>query len=57
MSDTVTVPASEVRAWAREKGLEVGTRGHLSGDVISKFNGAHRRRQFVNNNPNPKREG
>ena len=52
MSDEVIeVPASVVRDWARNKGLEVGVRGHLSVDVTDRFNRQHRKRQYTNRNP------
>jgi hypothetical protein len=51
MSKTSTpVTAKEVRAWALENGLQVGTRGHLPGDVIKAYNRG-RRRKFQSRNP------
>jgi hypothetical protein len=44
------VPASYVRAWAREKGLPVGTRGHLPPELIREFNRTHRT-HFTDRNP------
>ena len=37
------MPASpaEIRAWARENGIEVGTRGRLSAAVIEAYTKAH----------------
>ena len=38
MTTTNTAPsASEVRAWARDKGLPVGTRGRLSPELLDAF--------------------
>lgn len=51
MADKVTVPASTVREWARKKGLQVGTRGHIHKDVVDAFNRAHRAKEYVNTNP------
>lgn len=45
------VSADVVRAWARNKGIEVGTRGHLSVELTDKFNRAHRKQRYVNRNP------
>jgi hypothetical protein len=45
------VPASTVRTWARERGLEVGQRGHLSNEVVRQFNRSHRKQQFTSRNP------
>lgn len=43
MAKTLTpVTADAVREWARGKGLEVGTRGRLSEDLIARFNKAYR---------------
>lgn len=56
MDDTTpTASAADVRAWARNNDLEVGSRGHLPQDVIDRFNRRHKR-QFANSNPNPRRE-
>ena len=33
--------AAEIRAWAREKNLPVGTRGTLPGDLILAYNCEH----------------
>ena len=41
------VGATEVRAWANAKGMQVGGRGRLSRAVIEKFNRAHRARRYV----------
>lgn len=45
------VSASVVRAWARARGMVVGTRGHLPQDVILAYNRAHRAKVFSNKNP------
>jgi hypothetical protein len=45
------VGANTVRAWARENGFEVGTRGHLSNDLVNAFNRRHRKQRFTNKNP------
>lgn len=45
--------ASEVRAWARKRGIEVGNRGHLSQQLIDQFNWAHRKKFVVAKNNNP----
>ena len=49
--DPIEVSAAEVRSWARNRGLSVGTRGHLSNEVSDEFNRRHRRKVFVNRNP------
>lgn len=49
--EVTLVGADTVRAWARDKGLEVGTRGHLSMELTEAFNRRHRKRKFINNNP------
>lgn len=36
------VTADVVRAWARGKGYEVGTRGHLPEKLIREYNRTHR---------------
>lgn len=54
MSDTtdkVQVPLSEVRAWAARKGFEVGRRGHISEQIIARFNRAHQRKVAASKNP------
>lgn len=52
MSEEKTeVGANTVRSWARDKGYEVGTRGHLSQDLIDTFNRRHRKQQYTNKNP------
>ncbi len=47
----MSATAADVRAWARDQNIPVGTRGHLPGDVIDRFNKAHRVNQFENTNP------
>jgi hypothetical protein len=49
--ETTEVTADVVRAWARGRGIEVGTRGHLSVELTDKFNRAHRKQRYVNRNP------
>lgn len=39
------VNANEVREWAREQGITVGTRGRLSEELIAKFNRSKRGRK------------
>lgn len=51
MADRKLVPVQRVRAWARERGIEVGTRGHLSQDLIDQFNRLHRKVRAENSNP------
>lgn len=47
--------AADVRAWAREKGYEVGQRGHLPADVIDLYNRRHAPpNQFRDTNPHSK---
>lgn len=48
--------AADVRDWARRKGLEVGTRGHLPSGVVDQYNRAHRVKKFENTNPIARRE-
>ena len=36
-----TAPASVVRAWAAENGIETGSRGRLAPDVIKAYNAKH----------------
>ena len=36
-----TAPASAVRAWATENGIETGSRGRLAPDVIKAYNAKH----------------
>lgn len=43
-TDPRPAEASEVRQWARDKGIEVSKRGLISGDVIKQFNRAKRGR-------------
>jgi hypothetical protein len=45
------VPASTVRTWAQDRGLQVGQRGHLSREVVRQFNRAHRKQEFRSSNP------
>jgi hypothetical protein len=42
MADSKTASAADVRAWARENGVEVGTRGQFSREVIASFNAGKR---------------
>lgn len=56
MEDTATIEKTEVgadvvRAWAREKGMTVGNRGHLPQSVIDTFNRRHRKVRFTSRNP------
>ena len=32
---------SDVRAWARDQGIKVSTRGRIPADVLAKYNAAH----------------
>lgn len=50
-ADRRVVPISKVRSWARQRGIEVGNRGHLSQSLIDQFNRAHRQVRAVNANP------
>lgn len=36
-----TAPASAVRAWAAEQGIEVGKRGRLAPEVVKAYNAKH----------------
>lgn len=45
-----TASLQEVRAWARKKGIVIGDRGHVSDELIRKFNRVHRRKA-VSKNP------
>lgn len=36
-----TAPASAVRAWAAEQGIEVGKRGRLAPQVVKAYNASH----------------
>ena len=38
MSEQIVVTPSDVRAWARENGHEVGLRGRIPSDVAEAFN-------------------
>lgn len=52
--DTITERRSslaDVRAWARRLGHEVGTRGHISQDLIDRYNRYHPDRPADNHNP------
>ena len=49
--ETIEVNANDVRTWARDKGYEVGARGHLPVDVIDRYNRQHRKRRYTNKNP------
>ena len=42
MSRKVTASPAEVRAWATENGLTVGTRGKLPPEVIKGYNDSHK---------------
>jgi len=42
-----TAPASEVRAWAREQGTEVGSRGRFAPSLVEAYNAAHPERPYV----------
>jgi hypothetical protein len=33
---------AEIRAWARSKGIKVSERGRISGDVVAKWEAAHK---------------
>ena len=50
---TERVPATtaEVRAWLRKQGFQVGNRGHISNELIAKYNHRHHRRIYENKNP------
>ncbi len=39
---TSTVTAADVRAWAQNEGLEVGTRGVLPSDIVEAYNKGRR---------------
>lgn len=49
--DRTEVPASEVREWARNKGIDVAPRGYLGADVVTAFNKAHRRKVHRSTHP------
>jgi hypothetical protein len=34
-------PTSDIRAWARSKGIKVNERGRISADVVAKYEAAH----------------
>jgi Lsr2 len=34
-------PTSEIRAWARSKGIKVNERGRIAADVLAKYDAAH----------------
>jgi len=51
LSGPTIVPISVVRQWAADRGLPVGSRGHLPQTVIDQFNRRHRRKQAVSKNP------
>ena len=51
MTDRKIVPIRKVRAWARKRGIPVGTRGHLPQELIDQFNRAHRTVAAENSNP------
>ena len=34
-------PTSEIRAWARSKGIKVNERGRIAADIVAKFEAAH----------------
>ncbi len=40
------VTLSEIRAWARARGLQVAARGGISNEVIRAYNRTHRTRQY-----------
>lgn len=42
MAETKYATAADVRAWARENNIEVGTRGQLKPAVIADFNKGRR---------------
>ena len=43
--------AANVREWARLRNIPVGERGHISQDVIDKYNDRNSRNPFQNSNP------
>jgi hypothetical protein len=51
MDERKPVPIRKVRAWARDRGIPVGNRGHLSQELIDQFNRAHRKVSATNSNP------
>jgi hypothetical protein len=46
-----TANAADVRAWARRRQIEVGSRGHIAQDLIDEYNRRNDRNQFENTNP------
>jgi hypothetical protein len=51
MADKTPVPLSEVRAWLRRRGHAVGSRGHISEQLIRDFNHRHHRKIYISENP------
>ena len=47
MSTLRIVSADEVRSWATKRGIPVSDRGRLSPAVVSAYNKAHTKRQYV----------
>lgn len=43
--------AADVRAWARRRQIDVGSRGHISQDLIDEYNRRNVWYQFENTNP------
>lgn len=46
-----TAAPSEVRAWLRKRGENVGNRGHLPEAGVKAFNRYHRQKKYENRNP------
>ena len=40
-SASSATPTSEIRAWAKSKGIKVNERGRISADVVAKYEAAH----------------
>lgn len=40
------VTATDVRYWAKARGIAVGSRGRIPADVIEAFNKAHRTKEY-----------
>ena len=45
--DKISVPMSEVRAWATRRGMTVNPSGNLPTEIVEAFNRAHRNKQFI----------
>lgn len=46
MATRKNVPASVVRTWAAEQGIEVGSRGRLHPDVVKAFHKANKSKRY-----------